>query len=261
MVHEDGPLTRICASPCDRPRGLAACRSVVAGCSVNGRAGQYAVEMYLPSSFAVTSPSEILEALRRISFGHLVTTDSTGEGGLVSTPLPFVVDDELSELRGHVARSNPHRKLVHGRSALMIVAGPDAYISPRWYRSKAEHGRVVPTWNYEVIHVHGTVEIHDDAAWKHALVSDLTEQNESQVDDPERPEAWAVSDAPSKFIEAQLNAIVGVALKITSIEAKRKLSQNKAEADRRGAIDGLARSAARGALDVAALMDVDDNAE
>lgn len=136
----------------------------------------------------------------------------------------------------------------------MLVAGPDAYVSPRWYPSKAEHGRVVPTWNYEVIHLHGTVEIHDDPSWKHDLVTDLTDHNEPRVGDPERPERWAVSDAPSNFIDAQLKAVVGVRLSITSIEAKRKLSQNKAAADRAGIIDGLERSPRLDATDTAALM-------
>jgi transcriptional regulator len=146
--------------------------------------------------------------------------------------LPFVVDDELSELRAHVARANQHWRDIDGLEALMIVASTDAYISPRRYPSKAEHGRVVPTRNYEVIHLHGTIEIHDDASWKADLVTAPTDHHESRVDDPNHPESWAVSDAPSDFIDAQLRAIVGVRMTITSIEAKRKLSQNKSAADR-----------------------------
>jgi transcriptional regulator len=210
--------------------------------------------MYTTPAFAVDSSTEILGALRRISFGHLVSAVTTGRPGLQSTPLPFVVDDELSELRAHVARANPHWNDLDGLEALMIVAGPDAYISPRWYPSKAEHGRVVPTWNYEVIHLHGTIEIHDDASWKADLVAALTDHNEPRVGDSERPEPWAVSDAPAGFIDAQLRAIVGVRMRITSIEAKRKLSQNKAPADRAGAIAGLDRSPRRDDTDTAALM-------
>ena len=115
-----------------------------------------------------------------------------------------------------------------------------------------------PTWNYEVVHLHGTVEVHDDPAWKQALVSDLTDHNELQVRDPERAEMWEVSDAPAEFIDAQLKAIVGVELKITSIEAKRKLSQNKAEPDRAGAIEGLYRSPRHDALDTSDLMEASD---
>jgi transcriptional regulator len=210
--------------------------------------------MYTPQAFAVAPHVEILGTLRRISFGHLVSTDVTGQHPLESTALPFVVDDGLSELRGHFARANQHWKHIDGLHALMIVAGPDAYISPRWYPSKVEHGRVVPTWNYEVIHVHGTVEIHDDPSWKQTLVTDLTDHNELRVGDPELSDAWAVSDAPKEFIDSQLNAIVGVRLKITAIEAKRKLSQNKAAADRTGALEGLGRSARLNDIDTAALM-------
>ncbi len=208
----------------------------------------------MPSAFAVASRSEILGALRRISFGHLVSAGVSGPGAFESTVLPFVVDDELTELRCHFARANQHWKHIDGLQALMIVAGPGAYISPRWYASKAVDGRVVPTWNYEVIHVHGTIEVHDDPAWKQSLVGDLTDHNERQVRDPERTETWAVSDAPTEFIDAQLKAIVGVGLTITSIEAKRKLSQNRTELDRAGAIEGLYRSPRHEALDTADLM-------
>lgn len=210
--------------------------------------------MHTNPAFAVDSTTEILEALRRISFGHLVSAATTGRPRLQSTALPFIVDDELSELRAHFARANPHWKDIDERDALMIVAGPDAYISPRWYPSKAEHGRVVPTWNYEVIHLHGTIEIHDDASWKADLVTALTDHNEPRVRDSECPEPWAVSDAPSNFIDTQLRAIVGVRLKITSIEAKRKLSQNKPAADRAGALAGLDRSPRLDGTDTADLM-------
>lgn len=217
-------------------------------------APDYRDPMYTTPAFAVDSSTEILGALRRISFGHLVTGSAAGQPPLQSTPLPFVVDDELTELRAHFARANQHWKDADGLEALMIVAGPDAYISPRWYPSKSEHGRVVPTWNYEVIHLHGTIEIHDDASWKSDLVAALTDHNEPRVDDSECPEQWAVSDAPSDFVDAQLRAIVGVRMRITSIEAKRKLSQNKAAADRAGAIAGLDRSPKLDARDTAALM-------
>lgn len=198
--------------------------------------------MYRPSAFDLESPSEILDALRRISFGHLVTSHPAG-GGLESTPLPFVVDDEITHARAHVARANRHWTRADGRPGLLIIAGPDAYVSPRWYPSKAEHGRVVPTWNYEVIHVHGVVEVHDDPAWTLDVVEALTAHHESRVVDPERTEAWAVSDAPDAFVAAQLRGIVGVELRITSIEAKRKLSQNRSSVDRAGVIDGLERTA------------------
>ena len=216
--------------------------------------------MYTPSAFAVTSQPEILGALRRIAFGHMVSVGGAGGYRFESTPLPFVVDDGLTELRGHLARANAHWEHIDGCEALMIVAGPDAYVSPRWYASKAEHGKVVPTWNYEVIHVHGTVEIHHEPSWTREVVADLTDQNERRVDDPQRGENWAVSDAPAGFIDAQLTAIVGVGLRITAIEAKHKLSQNRSAADRRGAIAGLGRSSRPSDLEVFDLMGSTDTA-
>lgn len=198
------------------------------------------------------SPAEILDALRRLSFGHLVTSGAGGQH-LESTPLPFVIDDDLSEVRAHFARANPQWERIDGVAALLIVAGPDAYVSPRWYPSKIEHGRVVPTWNYEVIHVHGTVEICDETSWKLDVVTALTDHNESLVVDPAHPEPWQVSDAPTSFTDAQLRAIVGVRLSITSIEAKQKLSQNRPIGDRAGVIQGLQRSSRHGSLDVTTL--------
>lgn len=208
--------------------------------------------MYLPNAFAITSAAEIVEALRRVAFGHLVSDDGSGTGRLESTPLPFLVDDAVGELRGHFARANPHWKNLDGKPALMIVAGPDGYVSPRWYPSKAEHGKVVPTWNYEVIHLRGVMEIHDDPEWTRALVSELTDQNEPRVNDPQHRQAWAVTDAPSDFIDAQLKAIVGVRLVVTEVEAKHKLSQNRTGDDRSGATAGLER--VPGTTSLAALM-------
>ena len=122
------------------------------------------------------------------------------------------------------------------------MSSADAYISPCWYPSKVEHGKVVPTWNYEVVHLHGTIEIHDDFEWTRKMVGDLTDHNEAAVKDPDRSAAWKVADAPDDFIDRKLQAIVGVQLDVTAVEASRKLSQNKPEADRAGATEGLARS-------------------
>lgn len=215
--------------------------------------------MYRPPAFRVEDPLAILAALRRVSFGHLVSANAPG-GQLESTPLPFVVDDDLTVIRAHMARANRHWTRIDGLPALLIVAGPDAYVSPRWYPSKADHGRVVPTWNYEVIHVHGTVEIHDDPAWMLDLVRGLTDHHERSVVDPASSAPWEVADAPPEFIDAQLRAIVGVRITITSVEAKHKLSQNRPELDRSGVIDGLERSSIHGRDDVAALMREDRRA-
>ena len=208
----------------------------------------------MPPAFDLESRSEIRDTLRRLAFGHLVTNVPGDDHGLSSTPLPFVVDDTLSTVRAHFARANRHWRHTDGREALLIVAGSDAYVSPRWYPSKVEHGTVVPTWNYEVVHLHGTIEIHDDLSWKRHLVSDLTEHNESRVKDAERSEAWGVSDAPVDFIDQQLRAIVGVQLNVGRIEAKRKLSQNRPIGDRVGVMRGLGRSTEPGDVETAVLM-------
>lgn len=224
--------------------------------------------MFTPGAFSIEDRGEILAVLTGVAFGHLITHSVTvGQAGAVpdlqATALPFLVDDTLTVVRAHVARANPHWKSIDGATGLMIVPGLDGYISPNWYPSKAEHHRVVPTWNYEVVHLHGTVQIHDEPEWKRQLVSDLTDEHEERTERPAGVEAWQVSDAPSEFIDGQLRAIVGVELHIATIEAKRKLSQNRPEADRLGAIDGLRSSTASldnllaDAMDRPAVEDID----
>jgi transcriptional regulator len=191
--------------------------------------------MYVPAAFAM--PDDDVRALLDGSrIADLVT--STAQG-LVATPLPFVHDPEAGEhgaLLCHVARNNPQwREPVHGE-ALAIVRGPDAYVSPSWYASKAEHGRVVPTWNYVTAHVYGDLVVHDDPEWVEALVRRLTDQREAAM-----PHPWAVDDAPPRFVDGQLRAIVGLELRVTRIEAKAKLSQNRPAADVAGVVAGLAR--------------------
>jgi transcriptional regulator len=142
---------------------------------------------------------------------------------------------DLGRLVGHLALANEQWQTIQpGSQALAIVHGPQAYISPSWYESKARHGRVVPTWNYESVHLTGTLTVHRDAEWLRALVTRLTRRHEGGRDHP-----WAVTDAPPDFINGQLRAIVGVELTITSVEAKRKLSQNRGVADQHGTIAGL----------------------
>ena len=187
--------------------------------------------MYTPS-FNVMAGADVLPMLRSVRFGHLVTAGDQ----LRSTALPFITNDDVSIVRAHFARANDHWRSIDGADALLIVPGLDGYISPQWYPSKAEHAKVVPTWNYELIHPHGTIKIHDEPDWKLSLVTELTELNEPDVpgDQP-----WAVSDAPDDFVNKQLRAIVGVQLNVSRIEAKAKLSQNKSDADRLGAATGL----------------------
>ncbi len=143
----------------------------------------------------------------------------------------------MGALLGHVARTNDQwRQRVLG-DALVIVRGPDAYISPAWYATKREHGRVVPTWNYITAHVYGRVVVHDDPVWVESLVRRLTERHEGA-----RAGRWSVNDAPPEFIAGQLRAIVGLEILISRVEGKFKLSQNRSEADVSGAVDGLLAS-------------------
>jgi transcriptional regulator len=136
-----------------------------------------------------------------------------------------------------MARANPQWTTIEaGSPALAIVTGAQAYISPNWYPSKAEHGRAVPTWNYSAVHFTGRVQTHQDADWLLDAVTHLTDLHERHR---ERP--WSVADAPERYIHKQLRAIVGIEMTIDGVEAKAKLSQNRSEEDRRGVIDGLRR--------------------
>jgi transcriptional regulator len=199
--------------------------------------------MYVPAHFA---PDEALvnELLRNHGAADLVTVTPRG---LMATMLPFIyvppTDDGEADghsaaghgaLHGHLARNNEQWKLDAAGESLAIVRGPNAYISPGWYPSKVEHGRVVPTWNYVTAHVYGRLIVHDDAAWTEDLVRRLTTKHEAYRDHP-----WSVDDAPRPFIEGQLRAIVGIELLIARIEAKAKLSQNRPPADVEGVIAGL----------------------
>ena len=183
--------------------------------------------MYVPAQFAADDVSELLS---RRQAADLVTM--TGDG-LVATFLPFVHDG--GSLLGHVARNNDQWSRPVTGEAMVIVHGPDAYISPGFYASKAEHGRVVPTWNYLTAHVYGELIIHDDVEWLDALVRRLTDLHEAT-----EPSPWSVDDAPPKFVAGQLRAIVGVELVISRIEAKVKMSQNRPAADVDGVVAGLA---------------------
>jgi len=193
--------------------------------------------VYVPEVNVVDDPGVVLGLLRAAGVGHLV---SIGDAGFESTVLPFLVDDTLTCGRAHVARANPQWRDLDAHPALLIVPVTDAYVSPSWYPSKADDPRVVPTWNYEVVHVHATVRVHDDPGFVRQVVADLTELNEaSRVAASPTPPAWSIDDAPSDFIDRQLRAIVGLELSIDSVVAKRKLSQNRTDADREGVITGL----------------------
>jgi len=163
----------------------------------------------------------------------------------------------MTAMRAHFARANPHWRRLDGAGALMIVPVVDAYLSPSWYPSKHEDPRVVPTWNYEVVHLHATVHVRDDPAFVESVVRALTDLHEtSRVRDAPTPAVWSVDDAPAEFIARQLRAIVGVELTIDRVEAKRKLSQNRSEEDRAGVVAGLRSSGGPRRVAVADAMEL-----
>ncbi|MGD9701154.1 MAG: FMN-binding negative transcriptional regulator [Acidimicrobiia bacterium] len=186
--------------------------------------------MYRPAAHAVDEVAVAIAMLRDHGFGHLVVV---GRDGLDSVPLPVLIDDAGERVRAHVARANPIWRDMP-TAGLLVVSPDDAYVSPSWYPSKETEPRVVPTWNYEVVHVKGIVRARQDPEWLSVLVRDLTDHHESAL-----PAPWSVDDAPSDHIERMLRGIVGIELAVESIEAKRKLSQNRSADDVSGVVSGL----------------------
>jgi transcriptional regulator len=185
--------------------------------------------MYVPAHFA--APDDALTQL--MAAPGAVDLVSSTPAGLVATTLPMLLEPDGGALVGHLARTNTQWRDTVGE-VLVIVRGPDAYVSPSWYASKAEHGRVVPTWDYVVAHVHGELVTHEDAGWLAAHVRRLTDTHEDG-----RAGSWSVDDAPERFVAGQLRAIVGVEVRISRVEAKWKLSQNRSDADVDGVVLGL----------------------
>lgn len=206
--------------------------------------------MYIPAHFREDRPAILHGFIRANGFAPIV---SHGPAGLEATHLPWLLDqagEAPGTLRGHLARANRHwRRIGDGVDALVLFGGPHAYVSPSWYPAKAEHGRVVPTWNYIMVHVSGRARIVEDRAWLRSLVGDLTTVHEAA-----RPQPWTVADAPADYVEDMLGAIVGIEVAITAIEGKWKLGQNRPPADRRGMADGLAAAADPGAEAIAAAI-------
>lgn len=202
--------------------------------------------MYVPAHFATDEADALIARLARRWAGVLITVDD--DGAPVGTHMPILWDAERRIATGHIARANPQWKNGDGKG-LIVLAGPEAYVTPAWYPSKAEHGKAVPTWNYEAVHLTGEVQWFDDAARLEAVVRDLSAFHEH-----DRVEPWAIGDAPRPYIDALLRGIVGVEMRVERIEAKRKLSQNKSEADYAGVARGLAVSGDAMEAEVAALM-------
>jgi transcriptional regulator len=203
--------------------------------------------VYTPPLFKEDRIDVLHDAIRRIGLATLITMTADG---LIASHVPMLLDAEPAPhgtLLGHLARPNPQaRGAAAGVHALAIFQGPDAYITPSWYATKRENGKVVPTWNYVTIHAYGPVEFFDDTERLRAIVTRLTEREERV-----RPEPWAVTDAPADFIDGMLKGIVGFALPIARLEGKWKMSQNRPGQDRAGVIEGLRE---QGREDLAALI-------
>ena len=188
-------------------------------------------QLYVPR-FNVMDPDDVRPFVHAVGTAQLVTVGEDGTPDATFLPVLW----EGDRLVGHLARANAHwRRIVDGSSALAIVTGADTYVSPSWYATKAEHGKVVPTWNYSVVHLRGAVTVHDDPTWVRGLVTRLTDRHEQP-----RAEPWAVTDAPADYVDKNLRPIVGVELVVGSVEAKAKLSQNRSDEDRAGVATGLA---------------------
>ncbi|MFT3729749.1 MAG: FMN-binding negative transcriptional regulator [Terricaulis sp.] len=199
----------------------------------------------MPEHFAVEDGDALIVKLARRFAGVLVSVDVSGQP--VASHIPVLWDGERRIARGHVARANTQWKLGAGRG-LIVLSGAEAYVSPGFYPSKAEHGKVAPTWNYEAVHLSGALEWFDDAARLREVVRDLSVLHEAG-----RAAPWSIEDAPAAYIDAMLRGIVGVEMRVEKVEAKRKLSQNKSAADFEGVVAGLDGADASGA-EIAALM-------
>ena len=200
--------------------------------------------MYNPKAFQQLDQDILLQAIGNTGLATLVTM---GDNGLEASHVPLILSPDNLCLYGHLAHANAQWKMFNPAiPALAIFTGPDFYVTPSWYPSKQETGKVVPTWNYIAVHVTGIIEFIDDSAQKLQILSQLTDRHESP-----RPHPWALSDAPTDYVDAQLKAIIAFKLTIKDIQGKWKLSQNRTPADRQGVIDGLRRE---GLDDLADLM-------
>lgn len=211
--------------------------------------------MYLPPHFTAPDAGEVAAFVDAVAAADLVTFDGTKP---VASLIPIIWDRETGDsgseshgrLLGHLALANPQwESVTAGTTALAIVHGPQAYVSPNWYPSKARHGRVVPTWNYVTVHFTGPLTVHRDPEWIRDVVTRLTRRHEGS-----RPAPWAVTDAPPDYINGQLRGIVGVELTIATVEAKHKLSQNRSADDRASVAAALRDEPGPDAAEISALM-------
>jgi transcriptional regulator len=208
------------------------------------------IVMYQPDHFRVEDVPQMHALMRERPFAALV---SAGPSGLYASHLPTVLKCEGPHglIECHLARANPHcQDLAEVAEALMIFQGPEGYITPNWYATKAQSGKVVPTWNYAVVQAYGRPQVMNDADWLRRHVGELTAQQEKNEARP-----WAVSDAPERYVEVMLRGIVGFRFAITRLEGKWKMSQNRELSDRAGVVKGLGQRAAGDDLEIAAIVE------
>ncbi|WP_322759901.1 FMN-binding negative transcriptional regulator [Frankia sp. Cr2] len=211
--------------------------------------------MYVPRPFALTDLDQVASHVLAAGAADLVTVNGTQPAAtlvpIIWDRTPAGPDAPYGRLLGHLARANPQWQAASsGCTALAMVRGPQAYISPSWYATKAEHGRVVPTWNYTAIHFGGPVTFHHDPDWLRDIVTRLTDHHERHRKPP-----WAVDDAPPDYVAGLLRGIVGFELAVVTVAAKEKLSQNRSAADREGVIAGLRGEPGPGPAAIADLME------
>lgn len=206
--------------------------------------------MYTPAHFKEDRIDVLHQLIAHHPLGTLITMTADG---LNANHIPLMVDASRGEfgiLRGHVARSNPVWQTFQADvDALVVFQGPDAYISPSWYPGKKEHGKVVPTWNYAVVHAAGTLVIRDDAAWMRAFLNGITDHFESQKSAP-----WKMSDAPEDYLQTMMRMVVGIEIPIKTLTGKWKVSQNRPAADREGVAKGLVLGQSEAERKMAALV-------
>ena len=207
--------------------------------------------MYQPPHFREDRIEVQHGLIRSHPLGLLITA---GPGGLQANPIPFLVYGDVTAhgtLRAHMARGNPQwRELAAVEQCLVVFQGPQKYITPSWYPTKQEHGKVVPTWNYVTVHAWGAPRVIEDTAWLRRQIEDLTDQNEGGLLKEGRlPKPWKVDDAPEQYLASQMKGIIGIEIPIAKIEGKWKVSQNRPEVDRAGVVAGL-----RGSDEQAAVM-------
>jgi transcriptional regulator len=192
--------------------------------------------MYLPKHFEVTDPEVLSDLIEKYPLATIIGAIG---GEIEVNHLPLMLSKDRSRLYGHVAKTNPLLKIAEQATPNLtaVFNGPDAYVTPSWYLTKKETGKVVPTWNYAVVHAQGKISIIQDRAWLHGHVTQMTDTHE-----PTYQSLWKVSDAPDEYIQVMLNAIVGIEIEITSLVGKFKLSQNRPANDYEAVLSELRAS-------------------